>query len=250
MNDEVLTPVVELEAAMADTQAVAISDSVKVALIQDLRPIIERLSEYELAARSAVVNSDATAKEVSLLHEMISEDIKTVEGHTVLSGIVDGLHSLHRRFTGPRSQILNSLRASKKIAKGKGGDWQDQKNREAAKESARLQAIEDEKKRKEKARLLKEAAALKTPEKKQERLEQAEAVVSRTIVVQAPKVGPKMQRRWRATVVNPALFLAACIGDRKDLMGYVEINTTRIQGTKSNNPLFDAPGIKLEQYSV
>lgn len=72
-------------------------------------------------------------------------------------------------------------------------------------EQRRLQAEADERARRERERLEKEAARLKTPELKEERLAQAQAVVAPVVEVApiAPKVeGVSTRKTWKARVVD------------------------------------------------
>jgi len=75
-------------------------------------------------------------------------------------------------------------------------------------EQRRLQIVADEKARKERERLEKEATKLKTPEKREERLAAAAAVVAPVIEV-APKFdalkGQSNRKIWRARVVDAAI---------------------------------------------
>jgi len=74
----------------------------------------------------------------------------------------------------------------------------EQKRRE---EQARLQAEAEEKARKERERLEKQAAKLKTPEKKQERMEQAAAIVAPVVQIETPDEkadGEQVRMVWKA----------------------------------------------------
>jgi hypothetical protein len=72
-------------------------------------------------------------------------------------------------------------------------------------EQRRLQAEADERARRERERLEKEAARLKTPELKEERLAQAQAIVAPVVEVAqiAPKVeGVSTRKTWKARVID------------------------------------------------
>jgi len=77
-----------------------------------------------------------------------------------------------------------------------------------------LQAISDEKARKEKERLEKEAGKLKTPELKQARLEEAAEVVAPVITVASPVIdvnGASSRRIWKGDVTDIAALIAAAV---------------------------------------
>lgn len=98
------------------------------------------------------------------------------------------------------------------IIKSKALSWKQEQDRKAADEQRRLQSLADEKARKEKERLEKEAANLKTPEKKEERLEQAASVQAPVITVANPVAdinGAHSRTTWKAELVNMADLISA-----------------------------------------
>lgn len=76
------------------------------------------------------------------------------------------------------------------------------------KEQARLQAEVDAKARRERERLQKKAAKLKTPEKIQERLEEAESIVAPVVQVAEPEKvkGASTSKTWKARVVDISII--------------------------------------------
>jgi hypothetical protein len=97
------------------------------------------------------------------------------------------------------------------IAKGKALAWKQEQDRKAAEEQRKLQAEADERARKERERLEKEAAKLKTPEKKEERLEQAAQVVAPVVTVASPVAdisGQSSRKTWKAEVFDMAALIA------------------------------------------
>ena len=104
--------------------------------------------------------------------------------------------------------------SAEKMAKGKALNWKAEQDRKAAEEQRKLQAISDEKARKEKERLEKEAGKLKTPELKQARLEEAAEVVAPVITVASPVAdvnGASSRRIWKGDVTNIAALIAAAV---------------------------------------
>jgi len=98
------------------------------------------------------------------------------------------------------------------VIKSKVLTWQQAERAKAEAEQRRLQAEADAKARTERERLEAQAAKLKSPEKKAERLEQAAAVVAPTVVVAAPKVeaaGTSVRTTWKAECVDMAVLIAA-----------------------------------------
>ncbi len=90
--------------------------------------------------------------------------------------------------------------------------WKQEQDRKAEEERRRLQAEAEEKARRERERLLKEAEKLKTPEKIQERIEQAEAVQVPVVSVQSEAVkveGVISKKTWVAELVDMDELIAS-----------------------------------------
>lgn len=75
-------------------------------------------------------------------------------------------------------------------------------------ERARLQAIEEKRAERERQRLLKRSEKLKTPELKEQALEEAEEVEAHTVTVEGPKKvkGEYYKTTWKARIINVDLI--------------------------------------------
>jgi hypothetical protein len=142
--------------------------------------------------------------------------------------------------------FISPMEEARKEIKGKIIAWQQVEEEKARKEQARLQAEADEKARIEREKLEAQAAKLKTPEKKEERLTAAAAVIAPTISVAAPTVNIRTQKVWKVKNVNIPAFLQACI-NKSELQGYIEIKLTALARAKAANSMFEAAGIEFEQ---
>jgi len=124
-------------------------------------------------------------------------------------------HKAWKEIVGKETEVLDPLAAAEKGVKAKVLTWDTEQERIRAAEQARLQADADEKARKERERLEKEAAKLKSPEKRAERLAEAAAVVS-TVVEIAPvaekQAGESTRKLWRARLANKPDLLNAAAG--------------------------------------
>jgi hypothetical protein len=236
---------VEVEAAVAACNAVAIAEPIKVALVATLKPIAERMENYKQNALMPVI-SQKDADAAATVCAAIAADIATVKGDEVLSKITDGLHKLHRRFTGLRDMFVTPLESNRKTIKGSIIAWQQTEADKAAKEQARLQAIADEKARKEREALEARAAKLKTPEKKEEALAAAAAVIAPTIQVTAAKTNIKTASVWKVTSLDAAAFVAGCAANPA-LLGFIEISQTKLERSKASNNMFEAPGVVFDK---
>jgi len=135
-------------------------------------------------------------KQVKTLRQGITrffEDSKT-KAHAAWKAICGNEKQFTDRLDVVEAKAKNILTAYARV---------EEEKRQA--EQRRLQAEADEAARRERERLEKEAAKLKTPEKREERLAQAAAVVAPVVNIAptTPEVkGTAMRKVWRARVVD------------------------------------------------
>jgi hypothetical protein len=235
---------VEIEKAVEACNAVAVPDPVRVALVRDLKPIANRLAQYSAATAMTVANKEQ-ADEAAQVCTAIAADIATVKQHEVLSKITDGLHQLHRRFTGLRDLFVAPMEFNRRTLKAKVVAWQEEERRKAEELTRKLQAEANAKAAKEREAMLKKAAALKTPEKAEAIRQQAAAVIAPTIHIEAPKSGLRVSKAWTVKNIDLDGFYAA-LATRPDLRGFVEINNTRLARAKAANPNMEVPGVVFD----
>ena len=136
---------------------------------------------------------------------------------------------------------------SEKTAKLKADKWRCEQERIAAEQQRKLQAIADEKARRERERLEKEAEKLKTPELKEERMEEAAAVVAPEVKIEGPaKVeGVSVSMKWKARVTDiNALIKAAKPGSVAST--FVEFNSKSATAfAKSTRGKVEVPGVEF-----
>lgn len=114
-------------------------------------------------------------------------------------------HEAWKKTVAGETTFLGPLESAERTVKQKMLTWSQAEERERALKQARLQAQADEFVRRERERLEKEAARLKTPELKQQRLEQAAAVITPVVqvVTETPKVvGIGTRKIWKASVMD------------------------------------------------
>lgn len=247
MNTPTETPIATLELVVSDTNGLAINDDALREAVATLKPIADGIPDALERAESLSVRNADDANEAAQLRDTIIEAHKTA--HDTITkfdgGIIDRLFRLHRRWTAFRN-MFNPLEDAAKTIKGKIIAWQEAEKKKAAAEAARLQAEADERTRREKERLEKEAAKLKTPEKIQERLEAAAAVTAPVIRVAAPVAAVRSQKRWCVARINKDAFLAAAAKDPM-LQGYIKIDEQALARSKSANKMLEIAGVTFEE---
>lgn len=280
------TELVEIEAAVAACNAVAVSDPIRKALVRDLGPVAERLAQYAEAAMMQVTCQSEAGHATSICGS-IAEDIKAVKDHEVLNKITAGLHDLHRKWTGLRDLFVAPMERDRKTIKGKIIAWQEGERKKAEEIQRKLQAEADAKAAREREKQEAEArrqreveemarrkaedarcAAEKAKgaeraileaeanaadrkanaaaEKAEVRQEQAAAVIAPTITVDAPKSGLRSAKVWKVKSINNEAFFTA-LATRPDLQGFVKILETGMERSKAANPSMTVPGVTFEQ---
>lgn len=255
MNPTIETPeenreISTLQEIVLDTNNLDITDADLRAAVDTLKPIAAGIpGALYFSEHCKVTNAteaEAAAKvrdEIIEAHKLATQTINDFGG-----GLINRLHKLHSRWTAFRN-CFSPLESSAKQIKGKIISWQEAERKKAEEEQRRLQAEADERARKERERLEKEAAKLKTPEKKEERLEAAAAVVAPVIRVAAPVAAVKTQKRWCVARIDKAAFLAASATNPM-LQGYVTINEQALARSKAANSMLEIPGVTFEQRAV
>ena len=239
---------VEVEAVIKATNAIAVQDEIKVALVRDLGPIAARLSGYAEMATLPVKDQVDANWAAQVLTDM-TNDIKAVKNHEVMSKITNGLFKLHRQWTGAMSMFVTPLEASHRTLKNKVIAWQESERQKAAAEQAKLQAEADERARKEREALEKKAASMKTEAKREEYRKAAAAVIAPVVHVEAPKSAVKMQTRWKVKAINMQLFLEIATED-ENLQGFIEIKMANLERAKAANPNLMIPGVEFHKVTV
>lgn len=241
------TPIAELELVVINTNALTINDAALAEAVKTLKPIADGIPDAIERSESLTVSSANDADEAAKLRDAIIEAHKTATKtiNEFDNGIINRLHKLHGRWCALRKPF-ELLEGAAKTIKQKIIDFQEAERKKAEAEQARLQAEADERARKEKERLEKEAAKLKTPEKIQERLEAAAAVVAPVIRVAAPVSAVKTQKRWTIASIDKAEFLAAA-AETPMMQGYIEIIESALVRSKAANELLEVPGVTFEK---
>lgn len=111
----------------------------------------------------------------------------------------------HKEITKQESAMVGPLRDAEQKIKSSMLTYQSQEERKRFEAQRKAQEEADKKAMAERARLEREAAKLKTPELKEQRLEMAAAVVAPVVSVASviPVIqGQNIVKRWKAKVVN------------------------------------------------
>jgi len=245
MSDRVV--INEAEMVIKDTNAITIPDPVRMALVADLSPVADRMALYAQKAETIVVTNEEQMKAAEAVCNDIQADIKLVEKNDVLSKITDGLHKLHRRWTGLRDAFVEPMKLNRKVIRDRVIAFAEDQRMKAEAEQRRLQAEADLKARKEQEAFEKKAACAKKTETKTKYQEAAAAVVAPTIRVEAPKIVMRgVAKVWAIKSLDEKAFLAA-LATRPDLAGFVTIERTKLQRAKAANGAMEIPGVVFEQ---
>lgn len=237
---EVLTP--ELIISRANCDLITQTDAERI--ISELTPIVPRILEYQCYAETCKVTTLDEAVAVNDKVKAMKADIKTVID--ALSDAKKSAHERHKFFTTSENFFKLPIDAAARLANDKRVKWETEQARIAAEQQRKLQAEADERARKEQERLLKQAEKIKTPELKQQRMEEAQTVIAPTVHVEVPKSGGRITKYWTATVTDTAAFFKA-VAERPELVGYVKIETTLMTRAKEANPMISIPGITFNQ---
>lgn len=168
------------------------------------------LSVAELISRCPQVISTPQDREAgSSARRAIREREKEIEDER--KALVGPLNDTVKRINDLFRTPLDALRKADDHQKVLAGHYDQEQERLRLEEQRRLQVIADETARKERERLEKEAAKLKTPELREARLERAAAVIAPVVTVSGPEKpkGESSRKLWRAHLTDKAALIRA-----------------------------------------
>lgn len=212
---------------------------------------IERVgSQLEWARTLAIATPDDYTEAAEALKGIKS---LTKEIESCFGPLKQKASEAHKSIVAEEKKQLAPLVEAESLCKRKMLGYQDEQRRIAEAEQRRLQAIADEKARKEREALEAKAAAAKKPETQAKYAEAAAAVAPAPVVyvpTAAPKIaGTSIRRTWKAAVVDHAAFFKfVCESKRDDL---IMVNDKAIDSyAKSMGERASMPGVKFTEVST
>lgn len=139
-------------------------------------------------ANAIVVNSAESYEfAINFLKSVKAAQAKVQE---FFSPIKKAAYDTWKKTTAGESQMLTPLEEAERAVKKKAAEYQTAENKSRIEDQRKLQAEADEQARKDRERLEKEAAKLKTPERRESRMAEAAAVAAPVISIAhtVPKV--------------------------------------------------------------
>jgi len=254
MNTE---PFTSLEWVIGRTNALALRDERHDKLVESVRRCQAAISELITQAETITVTDQSENQRAALVRTQLKEWTELTED--LFQPHVSAAHEVHSMWTTMRGLVVNPAKDAAHTLKRACLDFEAEQERQRLAEQARLQAEADELARKERERLEKEAARLKTPEKKAERLAAAAAVVPPVVFV--PKAAPVVssRRKWVVTKFEKNVFIRNAAVSPV-LLGYCEehcfpngnfrelvLSAQRLCSAKAANPELELPGITFRQ---
>jgi len=169
---------------------------------KQLSPVLQRAKS--LVIRTATDRGDA---KVFLVNVKKAQE----QVHMRFDPTVDKAHKAWKEAVALRASFLKPLEEAETHVKRLIASWDQEQERLRLEEERRLQALADEAARKERERLEREAARIKTPERREAKLEQAASIVAPVITISAPEKpkGEATRKLWRARLTDKAVLIAA-----------------------------------------
>jgi hypothetical protein len=164
------------------------------------------------------------------------------------AGAKAAAYSAWKQVVAKEKQMTDICDKAERMVKDKALAWKGVADRLAAKEAAKAQAIADEKARRERERLEREAAKLKTPEKVAERLAEAEMVQAPVVAAADPTAGVQgaaTRKTWKGEVTDLAALLQAAVPGSV-AAGLVMANQKAIDGlARATKGVVSVPGVRF-----
>ncbi|MDD5220749.1 MAG: hypothetical protein PHV11_09300 [Candidatus Bipolaricaulis sp.] len=193
----------------------------ELAIRKEVSPVIQTANSL------IVTNADEYSYGTDFLKK-IKEAQKKVTDY--FSPMKSKAHEAWKQICNNEGELLTPLKSAEDTTKRKLLNWKMEDDRKREEERRRLQAEADEKARIERERLEKQAEKLKTPELKEQRLEQAQNIIAPVIEVQTavPKVeGISVRKIWKAELTDKAAFIKATAND-PNLMALITVDMSAL----------------------
>lgn len=286
-NVEVLSPDV-VDTVLEESNAPLVNQDDGQKLLATLQPLVPLVTEYADWAEGLVVHNEAEAAEANARLKLIAGNKKLVE--TTISVHKEAAKKKHSLWCTFEQRFTNPLDAAYRAAKKKVQDWQLAEQEKAAAEQRRLQAIADEKARKERERQEQEArrqreieeAARREADEKRRLAEKAEGDEKRRLQEEADRkereankaaVKADTKAEQAATTAAPTINVAApksgvriqkrwkvktinrpafiaAAAVDANIQGFITIEETRMERAKAANPSMTVPGVEFHEVVV
>jgi len=193
------------------------NDSVEV-LRQELTPVVQQAGSIIVTTPEAYTGAADFLKAVKAAQKRVTE---------FFAPLAAKAHEAHKAITTKQAETMKPLQDAEATVKRKMLDYAEEQERIRQAEQRKLQEQADLAARRERERLEKEAAKLKTPELRQARMEQAAAVVAPVVEVASVRpviAGQSIKKTWRVTSVTDRKALVMALMGFPDWEAYVELN--------------------------
>lgn len=166
---------------------------------QEVAPVVQEASSIQVTDAASNERAIAFLKAIKAAQKKVTDFFEPIKS---------AAHRAWKQTTESEAQLLDPLKIAEKSVKDKSITWMAEQERIRQAEQLRLQAEADERARRQRERLEKEASRLKTPELKEQRMAQAEAVTAPVVEV-AKQVGntagTALKKVWKHKVVDASL---------------------------------------------
>ena len=162
----------------------------------EVRPVLEDAALLQVTTPEEYTNAGNFLKTIKAAQKKVTDFFGPMKQKAF---------EAHKEITKQESAMVGPLRDAEQKIKSSMLTYQSQEERKRFEAQRKAQEEADKKAMAERARLEREAAKLKTPELKEQRLEMAAAVVAPVVSVASviPVInGQNIVKRWRAKVVN------------------------------------------------
>jgi hypothetical protein len=206
-------------------------------LRKEVAPVLQRAQA--IAVRSPADREDA--RNFVLAVKKAQDQV-----HASFDAMVDKTHKAWKESLAVRASFLDPLESAEKTVKRLILNYDADQERIRLDEQRRLQAIADETARKERERLEKEAAKLKTPELREARLEQAALIVAPVVTISEPEKpkGESAPKRWKARLLDKMALIQAAANGSEIAIGCLTFDQPAANTFAKSSRIITVPGIE------
>lgn len=181
---------------MSDETALVTEEDIR----KDVAPVVSAASELIVRTAENYTAASDFLKSIKAAQKKVTDFFAPIKSAT---------HSAWKKTTAGEATLLTPLTDAESTVKRKMIDYANAEEALRIAEQKRLQAEADEVARRERERLEKAAARLKTPEKAAEKMEAAAMIVAPVVEVASARpvvAGQSIRKVWRARVIDAELI--------------------------------------------
>ena len=211
----------------------------------------ERISKAEAWANDLAISDNHGAEMAVVVEAEIGKMITGIKAR--FAPAKTAAHQAHKEITSLENSLVKPLESAKALSRTKRAQYQREIDAAHAVEQARLQAAAEAEAERKRVAAVKAAEKLKTPELREQRLEEAAQIIPEAPVVvhEKPAAGTRANKKvWKARLVNIGELIKAAASGNHAAQSMLSFDAQAANRQAAlTRDMVDVPGVQFfEEY--